>query len=416
VSPWRWIPSLYLAQGLPNAVVITLSMVMFKRLGISNAEIALYTGWLHLPWVIKPLWSPLVEMARAKRWWIIAMQLLVGAGMAGVALSLPGPGAFRYALAFLWLLAFGSATHDIAADGFYMLGLSTRQQAFFVGWRNTFFRVALLSGQGLLVMLAGYLEKRFASTLPEAIATPRAWSVIFGLLAAAFLLLALYHAATLPRPAADRPAARGSARAFLETFTTFFRKRGIVPALAFLLLFRLAEAQLAKVASPFLLDDPGRGGLGMTTAAYGLAYGTVGLVALVVGGIAGGMTLARRGFRRSAGWMAVAMNLPNLVYLYLALARPASTWVITPCVAIEQFGYGYGFTAFTFFMILFSNGPSKTAHYAICTGFMALGLMLPGMVSGWIQELLGYPAFFLWIMLCTIPSFAVTRIASRLTS
>ncbi|MDR2130567.1 MAG: MFS transporter [Odoribacteraceae bacterium] len=407
MKSWSWIPSLYFAQGLPNVVVVTLSVVAYKRLGISNAEITLYTGWLYLPWVIKPLWSPVVEMLRTKRWWIIITQLLTGAGLAGVAFTLPGPDAFRYSLAFLWLVAFSSATHDIAADGFYMLGLEERQQAFFVGWRNTFYRIAVLVGQGLLVMLVGLLEVRRPSIAA-------AWGTVFLLLAALFLLLALYHRFVLPRPLVDRPVGTRGWAAFIDTFTAFFRTRGIVPALAFLLLFRFAEAQLAKIASPFLLDSPECGGLGMSTAAYGLAYGTVGLAALTIGGIAGGIFLARRGFRRSIGWMALALNLPNLVYVYLALARPGATWIISSCVAVEQFGYGFGFTAFTFFMILFSDGPRRTACYALCTGFMALGMMLPGMASGWIQEMTGYPAFFLWIMGCTIPSFIVARLAARL--
>ncbi|MDR2414174.1 MAG: MFS transporter [Odoribacteraceae bacterium] len=414
MKPWSWIPSLYFAQGLPNVIVVTLSIVLYKRLGLSNAEITLYTGWLHLPWVIKPLWSPVVEMLATKRWWIIITQIMTGAALAGVALVIPAPDATRYSLAFLWLVAFSSATHDIAADGFYMMALDERRQAFFVGWRNTFFRAAVLTGQGAVVMLAGLLEDHYALTLPGNKAIPAAWLAIFLLLATIILLLSLYHAIFLPRPPRDRSPERSPD--FLSTFLLFFRTPGILPALAFLLLFRFAEAQLSKIASPFLLDEPGRGGLGMTTAGYGLAYGTVGLAALIVGGITGGMLLSRLGFRRCIWWMALAMNLPNLVYVYLSLARPASAWLISSCVAIEQFGYGFGFTAYTLFMILFSDGPRGTARYALCTGFMALGMMLPGMFSGWIQEQTGYPLFFLWIMLCTIPSFLVARVATRIVS
>jgi PAT family beta-lactamase induction signal transducer AmpG len=407
VKPWSWIPSLYFAQGLPNVAVVTLSVVMFTRMGLSNAEIAFYTGWLHLPWVIKPLWSPVVEMLREKRWWIVVTQLASGAALAGVALALPGEGAVRYSLAFLWLLAFSSATHDVAADGFYMLALRERQQAFFVGWRNTFFRLAVLFGQGIVVIAAGHLETRLAG------GTRAAWSAVFAGLAGIFLLLFLYHRVALPRPPGDGRRTGGGWREFVEAFASFFRKKGVVAALAFLLLFRFAEAQLVKMTPPFLLNDATGGGLGMSTPAYGLAYGTVGLAALVAGGVAGGMFLARRGFRRSIWWMAMAMNLPNLVYVYLACCRPAATWVISSCVAVEQLGYGFGFTAFTFFMILFSDGPRRTAHYAICTGFMTLGMMLPGMASGWVQEMTGYPLFFLWIMLCTIPSFLAARLVAR---
>ncbi|MDR0766586.1 MAG: MFS transporter [Odoribacteraceae bacterium] len=412
MKPWSWIPSLYFAQGLPNAIVVTLSVVLYKRLGLSNAEIAFYTGWLHLPWVIKPLWSPVVEMLGTKRRWIVVAQFLTGAALAGVALSIPASGAVRYTLVFLWLVAFSSATHDIAADGFYMLGLDERRQAFFVGWRNTFYRVAMLAGQGGAVVLAGFLEDRYTRSSAGG-GIHAAWSVTFLLLAALLLLLALYHAFFLPRPRRDVPPVAGERRGFLETFISFFRSPGILPALAFLLLFRFSEAQLSKIAPPFLLDDLSRGGLGMTTAGYGLAYGTVGLLALTTGGITGGVLLSRLGFRRCIWWMTLAMNLPNLVYVYLSLSRPAETWLISSCVAVEQFGYGFGFTAYTLFMILFSDGPGRTARYALCTGFMALGLMLPGMFSGWVQEATGYPVFFLWIMLCTIPCFIVARAVRR---
>lgn len=410
MKPWSWIPSLYFAQGLPNAIVVTLSLVLYKRMGLSNAEITLYTGWLYLPWVIKPLWSPVVEMFGTKRWWIIVTQLLGGACLAGVALSLPGHDAVRYSLAFLWLIAFSSATHDIAADGFYMMALDERRQAFFVGWRNTFFRLAVLAGQGGIVVLAGLLEKHYAATRSTSVVSS-AWLVVFILLAVVYFLLAAYHAFVLPRPPRDKPATRAGLAGYLAPFRVFFSTTGILPALAFLLFFRFAEAQLVKIASPFLLDDASLGGLGMSTVDYGLAYGSVGLVALVVGGVTGGMLLARRGLRRCIWWMALALNIPNLVYVYLSLAIPSSTWQISSCVAVEQFGYGFGFTAYTVFMIHFSDGPLGAARYAICTGFMALGMMLPGMFSGWLQELIGYPLFFLWIICSAIPSFLVVRLA-----
>ena len=411
-SAWSWIPTLYFAQGLPYVVVMTLAVIMFKRLGINNTDIALYTSWLYLPWVIKLLWSPLVDIVKTKRWWVISMQLVIGGGLAGIALTLPGPHAFRYSLAFMWLLAFSSATHDIAADGFYMLGLDTKKQAFFVGIRNTAYRLAMLTGQGLIVMLAGWLEKTYSSTLPEEIAVPRAWSVTFYLLAVIFVLLFLYHQFILPKPENDVPVKNGNPlNAFFQTFITFFQKKGIIAALAFILLFRFAESQLVKIASPFLLDNPEVGGLGLSTMQVGTIYGVVGLIALTIGGILGGILMAKNGLKHWIWWMTAAMNLPNLVYVYLAFTHPSNIWLISSAVAIEQFGYGFGFTALTYFMMLFSKGPQQTAHYAICTGFMALGMMLPGMISGYIQELIGYQYFFLWIMLCTIPSFiAVTYI------
>ena len=411
-SAWSWIPTLYFAQGLPYVVVMTLAVIMFKRLGINNTDIALYTSWLYLPWVIKLLWSPLVDIVKTKRWWVISMQLVIGGGLAGIALTLPGPHAFRYSLAFMWLLAFSSATHDIAADGFYMLGLDTKKQAFFVGIRNTAYRLAMLTGQGLIVMLAGWLEKTYSSTLPEEIAVPRAWSVTFYLLAVIFVLLFLYHQFILPKPENDVPVKNGNPlNAFFQTFITFFQKKGIIAALAFILLFRFAESQLVKIASPFLLDNPEVGGLGLSTMQVGTIYGVVGLIALTIGGILGGILMAKNGLKHWIWWMTAAMNLPNLVYVYLAFTHPSNIWLISSAVAIEQFGYGFGFTALTYFMMLFSKGPQQTAHYAMCTGFMALGMMLPGMISGYIQELIGYQYFFLWIMLCTIPSFiAVTYI------
>ena len=403
-SPWFWIPSLYFAEGLPYVVVMTVSVIMYKRLGVSNTEIALYTSWLYLPWVIKPLWSPLVDILKTKRHWIIAMQLLVGAGLAGVALTLPLDNFLRYSLAFLWLLAFSSATHDIAADGFYMLGLSQHKQAWFVGVRSTFYRLAMITGQGLLVMLAGYIEA-VAGDLT------RAWTVTFYVLAGLFVLFFLYHQWALPRPPADMPRSHNGIadifREFGHTFLSFFKKQHIVPALAFLLLFRFAEAQLAKMASPFLLDAAEAGGLGLSTSQVGFVYGTVGVLMLTLGGILGGVLAARHGLKFWLWWMVAAINLPNAVYIFLATVQPEAYWVINAAVGVEQFGYGIGFTAYMLYKIYISRGEHETAHFAICTGFMALGMMLPGMFSGWLQELIGYQNFFLWIMAATIPSFVV---------
>ena len=420
VSPWQWVPSLYFAQGIPYVVVMSVAVILFKRMGMSNTDIALYTSGLNLPWVIKPLWSPLVDLLKTKRWWIVVMQILVGAGLAGIALTIQGPLAFRYCLAFMWLLAFSSATHDIAADGFYMLGLNEKKQAYFVGIRNTFYRFEVIFGQGILVMLAGWLEQRYAREMPETAAIPQAWSLTFYLLTVLFALLFVYHYLFLPHPRRDTctlPPQQASAgrvfKEFLGTFTSFFQKKHIVSALIFILLYRFAEAQLVKITSPFLLDTPATGGLALSTAEVGFIYGTIGVIALTIGGIVGGIAMARRGLKSCLWTMTIAMNLPNIVYLYLSFARPESIGIISGCVAIEQFGYGFGFTSLTYFMMLFSNGKHQTAHYAICTGFMALGLMLPGMISGWIEESIGYRAFFVWIMLCTIPSFWATHLVRK---
>jgi len=576
-------------------MVMTVSVIMYKRMGISNTDIALYTSWLYLPWVIKPLWSPLVDLLKTKRWWIVTMQFLVGTALAGVALTIPMPAFFQYTLAFFWLMAFSSATHDIAADGFYMLGLSQGQQSYFIGIRSTFYRFAMITGQGLLIILAGYFEvftgqepvrftvtahpeasheqvfdvvvpdyqqeelafvlgsdqvsltlqsitageadsiksfvagsnlqngfviaegpalskkpswwsvhisnplrdrlrNRFgkvdqpafdpgdtqgnlgvigirlsaAPTPGEAIVLntgfqrgdrsirlvqgerlefthenwdktawlliqldprldrqatawfegrsgniPLAWSITFVILTVLFLLFFIYHKFMLPRPASDQSALKSGEQQFFaeffRTFVSFFRKKQIWPALAFLLLFRLGEAQIVKMASPFLLDPRELNGLGLTTGEVGLIYGTFGILALTLGGILGGLMASRKGLKYWILPMTMAINLPNLVYVYLSYATPESFWLISGSVAIEQFGYGFGFTAYMLYMIYFAEGKHKTAHFAICTGLMALGMMVPGMFSGWLQEIIGYSNFFIWVMLCTIPGFIIIR-------
>ena len=593
-SPWSWVPTLYFAQGIPYVIVMTVSVIMYKRLGISNADIALYTSWLYLPWVIKPLWSPVVDLLKTKRWWIVIMQLLVGAGLVGVAFTIPVPNFFQYTIAFFWLLAFSSATHDIAADGFYMLALDEHKQAYFIGIRSTFYRVAMITGQGLLIILAGFFETHtglepvaftvtsrpdqpaemvvpqpnyelvsdkaaFVLTsadlqiptekvqpeiidslirwtreenlangfvLPEKIKNaddsqgwfgayvsgplkqklksafgreesaintlspgnigiigvrlskapeagekvplntgirrgdesiklivgerievnasnwqetawivvqldpklegstmafyegrsgniPLAWTLTFVILAGMFLLFFLYHRFMLPRPASDKAVVQVEGATiyseFFATFKSFFTKENIGPAIAFLLLFRFGEAQIVKMASPFLLDAREIGGLGLTTGDVGLIYGTFGILALTLGGILGGLVASRQGLKYWLWPMAFAMNLPNLVFVYLSYATPQSMWLISASVAVEQFGYGFGFTAYMLYMIYFAAGNNKTAHYAICTGLMALGMMLPGMISGWIQEIIGYHNFFIWVVICTIPGFVILR-------
>lgn len=563
--PWAWVPSLYFAEGIPYVLVMTLSVIFYKRMGISNAEIALYTSWLYLPWVIKPLWGPVVDILKTKRLWILIMQLFIGAGLAGVAFTIPMDRFFQLTLAFFWLLAFSSATHDIAADGFYMLGLSKGDQAFFVGIRSTFYRLAMLTGQGLLVIFAGYFEARTglppvevqvvtidgASSIsfrPEEISilSPEAegetyfftdaeleigmekisvtkagallaevdqwnsshgfypagdkeelqegtgltgnlgytwfrlsqkpeegenivmnfsfekgdksislahsyrfdftednwdvpafavfqldpkldkassasfsglsgnirfaWSMVFAIVALMFVGFHIYHRFALPRPEEDRPGQsgeKGFLAEFLETFGSFFKKKRIGVMLVFLLVYRLGESQLVKLASPFLLDSREASGLGLTTGDLGLIYGTIGIIALSLGGILGGIAASRKGLKHWLWWMVAAMNLPNLVYVFLSYLMPSSLWLVGVSVAVEQFGYGFGFTAYMLYMIYISEGKHKTAHFALTTGFMALGMMIPGMISGWLQELIGYQHFFIWVMLCTIPSFIV---------
>ena len=404
-SPWRWVPTLYFAQGMPYVVVMTLSVIMYKNLEISNTDIALYTSWLYLPWVIKPLWSPLAELFGTKRQWVAVLQFFVGAALAMVALTLPMERAFQMSLAVLWLMAFASASHDIAADGFYLLALEKHEQAAFVGVRSTFYRVANIGGQGGLVWLAGELHDRGDSWV-------LAWQGVMAVLAGAFLLLAAYHLWRLPRPAVDvpLPPEQRAPGTFFQIFAAFFRKPGLAVTLGFLLLYRFPEAQLLKLATPFLLDPLDKGGLALSNKQVGLAYGTVGLIALTLGGLLGGWIISRVGLKRALWPLVLAMHLPNVVFLAMAYAHPGSLAVISAALAVEQFGYGLGFTAYLMYMVLVAEGAHKTAHYAICTGFMALGMMLPGMWSGWLQDHLGYPHFFAWVLIATIPSLVMTAL------
>ena len=402
---WSWIPTLYFSQGLPNVAVATLSVALYKSLGVSNAQIAFYTSWLYLPWVIKPLWAPLVELLGRKRLWIVATQFVVGALFAAVALTIPGPAFLQTTLALFWLVAFSSATHDIAADGFYLLALPEHQRAAFVGVRSTFFRLAMIAGQGGLVFEVGRWIK--AGTVPA-----QAWSWAFAALAALFGLMALYHQFVLPRPASDRRGERhrGLLADSAGVFVSFFRKRGIGVALAFMLLYRLGEAQLVKLIQPFLLDAREKGGMGLKLDQVGLYYGTIGTAALLAGGLLGGWVVSRWGLKRLLWPMVFAIHVPNLAYVWLALARPESLAAVGGAIAVEQFGYGFGFTAYMLYLMLFAEGENKTAHYALCTGFMALGMMVPGMWAGWLQESVGYVGFFGWVCVATIPSFAVTAL------
>ena len=406
-SPWAWIPTLYFAQGLPYVAVMTISVIMYKRLGISNADLAFYTGWLSLPWVIKPLWSPFIDLIKTKRWWITTMQLLIGAGLAGIAFTVPTSYFFQLTLAVFWLLAFSSATHDIAADSFYMLGLSSHEQALFVGIRSTFYRIATIAGQGLLIMLAGRLETSTQNI-------PFAWSITFMVLSGVFLALWGYHKFVLPRPHSDASAHQVSTSTlmheFWATFVSFFRKEQAGIAILFMLLYRLPEAQLAKMSIPFLIDPIEQGGLGLTTEQIGWVQGTVGIIGLTLGGILGGIAVSHGGLKRWLWPMVWAISLPDIVYVYLSYVQPESLLLVNTCVFIEQFGYGFGFTAYMLYLIYFANGEHKTAHYAICTAFMALGMMIPGMVAGWLQETMGYQHFFIWIMACTVATFGVTAL------
>jgi len=593
-SPWSWVPSLYFTEGIPYTVVMVVSVVMYKMLGISNTDIALYTSLLYLPWFLKPLWSPIVDNLKTKRWWILVMQFILGALFACIALTIPTTAFFKLSIAFLWLMAFTSATHDIAADGFYMIGLDEGDQALFNGIRSAFYRVAMLMGQGVFIILVSvlinasgmkkitidvnavagdteihkvdpvnfdysekpgeihlvysvekldipikrvttaysdsllaaartwnlaqgqadpnaakigkekkgsktenkgpsgfenWLKKNFGaeeeaitayagnlgviyfhlSKAPEAdkttivtfgqdkgdksiklvegtrfeftednwnktvmavvqldkeLAEPTsasfdaesgniklAWTVLFFCLSGMFFTFWLAHRFTLPVVEVEnKEESVGKAiKDFFATFASFFKKDSIGIGIVFMLLFRLGESQLVKLSAPFMLDSRELGGLGLTAGQYGLTYGTIGLLFLTLGGILGGMVVSKHGLKKWIWWFAIMINLPDAVYIYLSYAQPSSLWIIAPCVAFETFGYGFGFTAYMMFMIYISRGEYKTSHYAICTAFMALGMMIPGMISGWLQEIIGYQHFFIWVVIATIPGFILLK-------
>ena len=404
-SPWAWVPSLYFAEGIPYVAVMTISLIMYKRLGLSNADITLYTSWLYLPWVIKPFWSPFIDVVRSKRWWILAMQVLIGAALGGVAFSIPTSTWLQGSLCLFWLMAFSSATHDIAADGFYMLGLNSHEQAWFVGIRSTFYRIATIVGQGLLVMVAGNLEVLTRNVRYS-------WSLTFYFMAGLFIALWLYHGWVLPKPQEDeehqRLNAPGLLREMETAIVTFFRKPQVVAGICFMLFYRMPEGLLAKVSALFLIDAAHKGGMGLSPAEYGLVQGTVGVVGLTLGGILGGVAASRGGLKRWLWPMVFAITLPDVVYVYLSYALPSDLIIVGSCIFVEQFGYGFGFSAYMLYLIYYSRGDHQTSHYALCTAFMALSMMLPGLFAGALQEWVGYRLLFIIVMLCCSLTFVVT--------
>lgn len=391
---------------------------MFNNMGMSKGDMAMYTSLLYLPWVIKPLWSPFVDIIKTKRWWITAMQIVMSVAFALLAFTLPHPSPevisaggtpvslFTVTLVIFWITAFASATHDIAADGFYMLALKPKDQSLFVGIRSTFYRLSSIFGQGVLVVIAGILERRLGDV-------PEAWSMTLIASAVLFAAVTLWHTFRLPRPLEDSvrengSTAKGIFKEFARTFATFFRKKHVWLAMAFMLLYRLPEAFLVKMMNPFLLDPVENGGMGLSTETVGLVYGTIGVAALTVGGILGGIAASKWGLKKSLWPMAMALTLPCLSFVFLAAFQPQNVGLISACVALDQFGYGFGFTAYMLYLIYFSDGEFKTAHYSLCTAFMALSMMLPGMVAGYIQESLGYTDFFIFVMICCLVTVGVT--------
>ncbi len=401
-NAWWWVSILYFTQGLPYVMVVTVSVIMYKKLGVSNADIGLYTSWLYLPWVIKPLWSPFLELIGTKRNWFLIMQLVIAFSFLGVGLFLPTNIFFVTTLACFWMAAFASATNDIAADGYYMIGLTQEKQSFFVGVRSTFYKLSTVTGQGLLVIMAGFLENHYGDNT-------KAWSITMLAAGAIMLLLTVSNLLVTPKYESSKAIVKEKPQGYLEIFKSFFTKPNMGMALTFILFFRLGESQLVKMASPFLLDSEEVGGLGYSTAEVGTIYGTVGVIMLTIGGILGGILISRDGLKKWFFLMVLSLNIPNAFYAFLAITKTTSLVAVVTTVVLEQFGYGFAIAGFMVFLIYIAEGMSKTAHYAIATGFMALGMMLPGLISGYMQEWLGYDGFFIWVVFAAIPSLILLK-------
>ena len=425
VSPWVWVPTLYFAEGVPYFVVNNISVMMFTKMGVPNGDMAFFTTLLYFPWFLKGIWSPIVDVVKTKRWWIVAMQMLLTAMMVLLTLTLPHPSAdvigggstpismFTLTLVLFIIAAFASATHDIAADGYYMLAHSPSSQAAFIGIRSVFYRVASVFGQGVLVFIAGKIESKTGDI-------PMSWQITLGVSAVIFFLITMYHIFALPHSAEDKPRVEGAMssatdnlRELANSFMTFVKKPGVLLAIAFMLLYRLPEGFLIKLCQPFLVHSVEEGGLGLPTELVGTVYGVFGVIALLLGGILGGIYSSRVGLKKSLWLMAAFMTLPCLTFVYLAIAQPSNVVVITIALCIEQFGYGFGFTAYMLYMMYFSEGEFKTSHYAICTAIMALSMMLPGFVAGYIQEAIGYVNFFWMVMACCFATLLVTFFVDR---
>ena len=400
-TPIKWVPSLYFTEALPYAVVMTLSVLMYTNLRLTNTQLAFYTSWLYLPWVIKPLWSPLIDSLRTKRWWIITMQALIGGSLVAIALSLHTTLWLKLSLAAFSLMAFSSATHDIAADGMYILGLTEKNQALYVGWRSTFYRIGTMFCGGMMGTVAGYLEQYQS--------VPIAWSITLMLLAAIMILLSVWHTRVLPRPDSDFaiPVQKDRLKSIIRIFLS---KRALIPALSFMLLFRLPEAQLAKMAIPFMLRSHTEGGLALSTETVSILYSILGMIGLLLGGIVAGWLVSRHGLRRCWWPMVLAISLPDVAYVYLAYTQPSSLLIIGSCIFTEQLGYGLGFAAYSLFLVYFSRGEQCTTIFSVCTAFQSLGMMVPGMVAGYLADSLGWTAFFTFVCICCLVTFFVSAL------
>ena len=427
INPWLWVPTLYFLQGIPYFLVNNISMVMFNQMGVPNGEMSFFTTLLYFPWALKFLWAPFVDLIRTKRWWFLTMQFLM-LGLAVLTIfSIPQPDPATIAamgtevklfmgvlIAFI-VMAFASATHDIAADGFYMLALTSGVQAEMIGWRSVFYRLSNVFCNSALIAIPGII---YDWTIKQGEQNmPLAWKVTMVITAIIFALMAVWHMFFTPRPDADKPNAETSVKdiisGFGKAFATYFTKPGLWIAILFMLLYRLPEGFLMKMIYPFLLGARETGGLGLTMQELGVVYGAIGVIFLLLGGILGGFYISRVGLKKAFWWMALAMTLPCLSFVYLSTYSPENMVYISIALAIEQFGYGFGFTAYMMYMMFFSEGEFKTSHYAICTSFMALSMILPGLVAGYIQEAIGYENFFWMVICCSVATFIVTFLARR---
>jgi PAT family beta-lactamase induction signal transducer AmpG len=411
VSPAAWVPTLYFAEGLPFYAVNFMALLFYQRMGISNAVTTVVVSLLAWPWTLKPLWSPLLEMYRTKKFFVVLMQLVGGAGLLLLALSLPLPGYFAWSIAILAVVAFASSTHDIAADGVYIASLSPKQQAAYAGWCGAFYNVARIFSMGGLIWLAGALQERFASA-GSAQPMVRAWTAIFGALGAILLALGLWHARVLPTGGEARrsESLRQVAAVFRDVVASFFRKPRILLLLLFIFLYRAGEGQVIKIGPLFLQGDRASGGLGLSLQQFGTIYGTFGSAAFILGSVLGGYFVSWLGLKRALLPLVCILNVPMLAYWYLSVALPTGPLPITVALSFEMFGYGFGFVGVILLIMQeIAPGPYQTAHYAFAGALMNLGVILPGALSGWIQEQLGYRGFFLWVLASAIPAIVLAR-------
>jgi len=417
--PAFWVPTLYFAEGLPMITVSVVAALMYKNLGISNTDIALYTGSMYLPWSTKFAWAPVLEMFKTKRHWVIGTEFAMALTLACVALCLPLPNFMGLTLAFFWVTGFLSATQDIAADGSYMAVTTAKEQAAWVGVQGFCWNAGRIVASGFLVTLTGYLfDKKLGSGSGAAASTAAwqySWMVVMGVLAALMALLGAWHSKMLPADQRSFEAPKGvlaGMKEFVETWLDFFQKPGILLGMAFILLYRSGEGFIEKIGPLFMLDPVAKGGLGLSNQVLGNINGSFGTLGFMFGALLGGMFAAKLTLKRSIVYLALAMNVPHVCYLILASSHAPSHSIVSLLVTIEKFGYGFGSVAHILYMMQqISPGKYRTAHYAIATSFMGVGLMIPSMMSGAIQERLGYQHFFMFCLAASIPSIIAAALA-----